>query len=130
MPEEDAPARDGDAGRIADETTDLAPHDEAARFGFQQARDADADADAGGEVEVVEEEAHVDDVHFAVEASEQEVVVVEDVGGEEGGAEPLPVAEELVPELHELAVEVCAVDFVARRAVRDELADVLGEAAA
>ena len=52
-------------------------------------------------------------------------MVVEDVDGEEGALEPLAVAEELVAELHEFAVDV-----LARGAVRDEFAHVLGEAAA
>ena len=130
MPEQDAPARNRDPLRVAHQTADLASHDQTAGLGLQQLGHAHADAHAGFKVEVVEEEAEVDDVHFAVEALEQEIALVEDVGGEEGALEALAVAEELVAELHEFAVEVGAVDVGARGAVGDELADILGEAAA
>ena len=79
---------------------------------------------------MMQEQAQVDDVHLAVQAPQQEVVVVQDVGGEKGTLEPLAVAEEFVAELHEFAVEVGAVDILARGAVGDEFADILGKAAA
>ena len=130
MAEEDAAAGDRDWNLVGDEGADLNAHDEAARAGPEQAGDADADADAGGEVEVVEEEAEVDDVHFGVEAAQGQVAGVEDVGREEGGAQGAAVAEEGVAQLEELAVQVGAVEVLAPGAVGDELAHVLREAAA
>ena len=130
MPPQDAPAGDGDGLGITDQTADLDAHDQTAGLGFQEAGNARTNADTGFEVEVVQEEAEVDDVHFAVEALEQEVAVVEDVGGEEGALEGFAVAEEFVAQFHEFAVEVGAVDVFAAGAVGDEFAHVLGEAAA
>ena len=79
---------------------------------------------------MVQKQAQVHDIHLAVEATEQEVVVVEDVGREECALERFAVAEEFVAEFHELAVEIGAVDVLAVGTVRDEFADVLSEAAA
>lgn len=79
---------------------------------------------------MVQEKPQVNHIHLAVQAPEREVLVVEDVRGEERALERLAVAEELVAELHELAVQIGAVDVLAPGAVRHELADVLREAAA
>ncbi len=79
---------------------------------------------------MVQKQAHVHDVHLPVQPAQRQVPVVEDVGGEEGALERLAVAEEFEAELHELAVQVGAVDVLAAGAVADELADVLREAAA
>ena len=79
---------------------------------------------------MMQEQPQVHDVHLSVEAPQREVVIVEDVRGEKGALERLPVAEEFEAELHELAVEVGAVDVLAGGAVGDEFADILGKAAA
>lgn len=130
MPEQDPPARNRYTLGIAYKATDLAPHDQTARLGLQQLRHAHANLDTGFEIPMVQEESHIDDVHLAIQAPQRKVVLIEDIGGEERALERLAVAEEFVPQLHELAVEVGAVDVLAFRTVRDELADVLREAAA
>ena len=67
---------------------------------------------------------------YIVQAWDRLESIIADVGWEECALERFAVAEEFVAELHELAVEVGAVDVLARAAVGDEFADVLGEAAA
>ena len=79
---------------------------------------------------MVQEKAEIHDVHLSVQPFEQQIPLVEDVGGEEGAFQTLAVAEQLEAEVHEFAVEVGAVDVFAPRAVGDEFAHVLREAAA
>ena len=130
MPEQHAPAGNGDRFRIAHQTTHLHPHDQTPRLGLQQPRHARANLDARFKVPVVQEETQIHHVHLAVQPPQQQILVVEDIGREEGALEALAVAEELVAEVHELAVEVGAVDVLAVGAVGDELADILAEATA
>ena len=130
MSKQNAPARNRDPDCITHQRTDLHAHNQRTRFGFQHLGDAHTHRDAGLEVEMMQKQAEVDDIHLAVHAAEQEILFVEDVAGEEGALEGFAIAEELEAEIHELAVEVGAVDVLGGRAVGDEFADVLREAAA
>lgn len=79
---------------------------------------------------MMQEQPQIHHVHLAIQTPQQQILLVQDIGGEEGALEPLPVPEEFEPQLHELAIEVGAVDVLGAGAVVHEFADVLGEAAA
>ena len=130
MPKQKAPAGNGDRFLIAHQTTHLHAHDQTPRLGLQQPRHARAKLDAGFKVPMVQEETQIHHVHLAIQPLQQQILVVENIGREEGALEALAVAEELEAEVHEFAVEVGTVDVLAVGAIGDELADILAEAAA
>ncbi|KAL8789029.1 MAG: hypothetical protein Q9195_007049 [Heterodermia aff. obscurata] len=131
MPKQNPPTRNRNPDLIPHQTAHLHTHDQTPRLRFQQPDHALTNSNTGLEIEMMQKQAQVDDIHLTIQAPEQEVFfLVEDVAGEEGALERAPVAEELEAEVHEVAVEVRAVDVLRGGSVRDELAHVLREAAA
>ena len=130
MPPQNPPTRDRNPLRIAHQTPHLHAHHQAPRLRLQQLRHPHTNLYTRLEIEMMQKQAHVHDIHLAVQTAQGQIPLVEDIGWEKCALQALPVAEEVVAELHELAVEVRAVDVFAARAVGDELPHVLREAAA